>query len=108
MLVPKPTKRALEVPLKTILAHNLAKFRREQGLSQEALCHLAGLHRSAVGHIERARRNITLETLEALASALHVSPNLLLKAPDDTELHVLPVPASTSQQPSLHVAKSES
>jgi transcriptional regulator with XRE-family HTH domain len=38
--------------------------------SQEELADQAGLHRNFVGLIERGQRNITLLTLESLASAL--------------------------------------
>lgn len=42
-------------------------------MSQEDLSYLAGLNRTVVGHIERKQRNVTLETLEALAAGLNVS-----------------------------------
>ena len=69
-------KRGLE--LRKILAYNVRSYRRQKDLSQEELADLCGLHRTHVGSIERAERNATLSTLDALASALNVSvPDLL-------------------------------
>jgi len=52
---------------------NLARARREAGLSQEELSHLASLHRTAVGQLERGERVAGAETLFKLACALSVS-----------------------------------
>lgn len=48
------------------------------GISQEELATLCGLHRTYIGSVERGERNVTLSTLEVLASTLGVSvPDLL-------------------------------
>ena len=52
--------------------------RLELDLSQEEFARQAGLHRTYVGGIERAERNVSLATLEALAEALDCSPSDLL------------------------------
>ena len=52
--------------------------RTGQGLSQEALADLAGIHRTYVGSVERGERNISLDNIHALADALGVSPALLV------------------------------
>lgn len=49
------------------------------GLSQEEFADKCGYHRTYIGAIERSERNITLSTLEALASALDVSALDLLQ-----------------------------
>jgi transcriptional regulator with XRE-family HTH domain len=64
--------------LRHILADNLRRLRREQGLSQEALADLASLHRTFVGAVERTERNISLDNIGKLAAALQVSPAVLL------------------------------
>lgn len=49
------------------------KLRRERHLSQEQLADLANLHRTYIGMIERAEKNITLRNIEKIANALKVS-----------------------------------
>jgi transcriptional regulator with XRE-family HTH domain len=52
--------------------------RLKQGLSQEGLAEKAGLHRTYIGMIERAEKNITLLNIEKIAKALQMSvPELL-------------------------------
>lgn len=48
-------------------------------LSQEELAELAGVHRTYIGMIERAEKNITLSNIERIAKALSVSLDQLLK-----------------------------
>ena len=48
-------------------------IRREKGLSQEELAYQAGLHRTYIGMIERAEKNITLRNIEKIANALEVN-----------------------------------
>ncbi len=56
-----------------ILARNLRSLRHARGWSQEKMAEKCGLHRTYVGAIERGERNVTLETLNELATALGVS-----------------------------------
>lgn len=53
--------------------------RKARGLSQEQLAELAGLHRTYIGMIERAEKNITLCNIGKLANALQVDLCELLK-----------------------------
>lgn len=46
--------------------------RVRQGLSQEELAARAGVHRTYIGMIERAEKNITLESIEKIATALNL------------------------------------
>ena len=48
------------------------ELRKEKGLSQEQLAFKANLHRTYIGMIERAEKNITLINIEKLAKALEV------------------------------------
>lgn len=47
--------------------------RLKKGLSQEELAAQAGVHRTYIGMIERAEKNITLKNIEKIARALNVS-----------------------------------
>ena len=80
----KRGQRGLE--LRKVLAENVRAIRRQKGLSQEKLAEICGLHRTYVGSVERAERNVTLSTLEAFATALGVSvPDLLAKRDSHNE-----------------------
>ena len=46
--------------------------RKKLGLSQEALAEKVGVHRTYIGMIERAEKNITLENIEKIATALNM------------------------------------
>lgn len=47
-------------------------FRKEKRLSQEQLAFKAGLHRTYIGMIERAEKNITLINISKIADALEI------------------------------------
>lgn len=49
------------------------EIRTKQNLSQERLAAKAGVHRTYIGMIERAEKNITLENIEKVAKALRLS-----------------------------------
>ncbi len=49
------------------------EIRKKKGLSQEELAHKADLHRTYIGMIERAEKNITLLNIEKIANALEVN-----------------------------------
>lgn len=48
------------------------------GLSQEELAGRAGVHRTYVGMIERAEKNITLENIQKIARALELPLDKLM------------------------------
>jgi transcriptional regulator with XRE-family HTH domain len=62
-----------------IFAENLRKARLAKGLSQEIFAELAGLHRTYVGSVERAERNVSIDNMERLAAAAGVSLTSLLQ-----------------------------
>ena len=56
------------------VAHAIRHFRKAQGLSQEELADKACLDRTYISGVERATRNITLESLDQIIFALEVTP----------------------------------
>jgi len=48
------------------------EFRKNKGISQEELALKANLHRTYIGMIERAEKNITLTNIEKISRALDV------------------------------------
>jgi transcriptional regulator with XRE-family HTH domain len=66
--------------LKNILAENVKAGRKKLGVSQEEFADICNLHRTYIGAIERAERNITLSTLEALSQGLSIPADQLLKS----------------------------
>jgi len=60
--------------------------RKKRGISQEQLGTLAGLHRTYIGMIERAEKNITLINIEKIATALGLEiGDLLPKSRDSSD-----------------------
>lgn len=53
--------------------------RLKQNLSQEELAARAGVHRTYIGMIERAEKNITLENIKKIAKALNLQIEHLFK-----------------------------
>lgn len=62
-----------------IFGDNVQRYRKNLQLSQEKLAELAGVHRTYIGMIERAEKNITLCNMEKIAKALGVEIKELLE-----------------------------
>lgn len=52
---------------------NVREIRKKKGLSQEQLAFKSDLHRTYIGMIERAEKNITLLNIEKIANALDIN-----------------------------------
>jgi transcriptional regulator with XRE-family HTH domain len=65
--------------LRRVVARNLRRIRREQGLSQEELADRAGLNRNYIGMIEREENSPTVDALDLICKALSVDPVLLFR-----------------------------
>lgn len=61
------------------VGQNVRTFRLRLKLTQEQLAEKAGLHWTYISGVERGRYNVSLDTLETLASALGRKPFELLK-----------------------------
>lgn len=60
-------------------AENLRRLRKRAGLSQEQLAKRAGLHRTAIGLLEKGARVPRIDTLIKLAAVLEVEAAGLLE-----------------------------
>ena len=56
-----------------IFGKRVRELRKSKDLSQEELASKADLHRTYIGMIERAEKNITLVNIEKIALALEVN-----------------------------------
>lgn len=55
-----------------LFGQRVRQLRIERGLSQEDLGYETGLHRTYIGQIERAEKNITLRNIDRIARELGV------------------------------------
>ena len=53
--------------------NKVRELRNEKELSQTELASIANLHRTYIGMIERAEKNITLINIEKIANALEIN-----------------------------------
>jgi transcriptional regulator with XRE-family HTH domain len=67
-------------PIRAVLSKNLRQLRATQGVSQERLAEICGLHRTYIGSVERGERNISLDNLERIATAFQTTVAALLSA----------------------------
>lgn len=68
----------MEGDLQRIVGRNLRVYRKGRGLSQEEFAEILGIHRTYMGGIERGERNLTLKTVERIASCIDLEPLSLL------------------------------
>ena len=69
----------MKKPILIKFAKRVREERKKLKLSQEEFAAKAGFHRTYIGMIERAERNITLSNIEKLAKALDKSIPVLFK-----------------------------
>ncbi|HRI28172.1 MAG TPA: helix-turn-helix transcriptional regulator [Chitinophagales bacterium] len=60
------------------LGLRLRDLRMQHGLSQEELAYKAGVHRTYIGMVERAEKNVTITSLNKIAEALNTDIKNLL------------------------------
>lgn len=59
--------------INVLFGKRIKQLRMQKGLSQEELGYEAGLHRTYIGQIERAEKNITLKNIAKIAKELDVN-----------------------------------
>lgn len=62
-----------------LFAANLRQRRLHLGLSQEEFASRCGLHRTYIGSVERGERNVSIDNMERIATALGVDIAALLR-----------------------------
>jgi len=74
-----------KIDLKSLLGNAIRTKRNDLGISQEELADRAGLHRTYISDIERGARNLSLESIDKLATALQISiASLFINAGDQS------------------------
>jgi transcriptional regulator with XRE-family HTH domain len=69
----------IKQPISVKFGNKVREIRVSNNLSQEQLAFLANLHRTYIGFVERAEKNITLVNIEKIANALNVNITDLIK-----------------------------
>ncbi len=62
-----------------VLGQRIRNYRTAKGLSQEKLAELSGCHHTYIGQLERGEKNATIESVEKIATALHISLSTLFE-----------------------------
>jgi transcriptional regulator with XRE-family HTH domain len=73
----------MEGDLQRTIGRNLRAYRQARGLSQEAFAEMLGVHRTYMGGIERGERNLTLRSVERIATRIEEDPLSLLRPGHD-------------------------
>ena len=60
-------------PILLAFGQRVQELRKNRNLSQEQLADMAGVHRTYIGMVERAEKNITLRNIKKIAKALDVN-----------------------------------
>ena len=68
--------------VKIAFGATVRSWRKRLGVSQEELAERADLHRTYISDVERGARNLSLESIEKLASALEVPISALFAEAD--------------------------
>jgi transcriptional regulator with XRE-family HTH domain len=66
-------------PLRNVLAKNMRVLRAARGLTQEALADASGLNRTYLSSVERSERNVSIDNIARIATALEVEASELLR-----------------------------
>lgn len=68
--------------IQTALGAHIRKLRKAQAWSQERLAESSGMHWTYIGQVERGERNLTLQSIQAIAKALNLKISELFRGVD--------------------------
>ncbi len=60
------------------IGKNIRKYRKQRGLTQEALAEKIGLSTNFLGSLERGEKALTTKTMISIVDALNISADMLL------------------------------
>lgn len=86
-----------------VVAHNLRRLRQEANLTQAQLADLAGLDRTFVSLCERCHRNVTVQSLFALANGLGCTPADLVVVAHHGSRATMAVPVDARANPEARI-----
>lgn len=66
--------------MRKLVGRNVARIRRQKGLTQEELANISGFSQQYISGLEQGRRNPTVVTIYEMAQALGVNHLELMKA----------------------------
>lgn len=76
----------MQTDLLTRFGKTVRKLRMQQNISQEAFADRCDLHRTYISDIERGQRNLSLENIEKIASALGTTVSQLFAEAENETL----------------------
>ncbi len=59
--------------LEIMFGKRILQIRKEMNLSQEAFGEVIGFHRTYIGQIERAEKNVSIRTVEQICKSLNIT-----------------------------------
>lgn len=68
--------------IQTALGARIRELRKAREWSQEGLAAASGLHWTYIGQVERGERNLTLQSMQAIAKALKIKISELFQGLD--------------------------
>jgi transcriptional regulator with XRE-family HTH domain len=72
----------VEKNIQTALGARIRKLRKALEWSQERLAESSGMHWTYIGQVERGERNLTLQSIQAIAKALNLKISELFSGLD--------------------------
>lgn len=60
--------------LNVLVGMKIRQIRQQKNLSQEEFAWLIGVHRTYLGQLERAEKNVSIKNIEKICKALNIEP----------------------------------
>lgn len=63
-----------EISLNVLVGMRIRQIRLQKDMSQEEFAWLIGVHRTYLGQLERAEKNVSIKNIEKICKALKIEP----------------------------------